>query len=269
MTSSWLESRGRSAWIVVGWLLVVSACSSSAPHGTTTGGAAGGGDQGGTGGGGAGGGGAGGGGSGGSAPHADAAIDAQAGGAGGTVEPDVATDATVEPDAADDVTTPGDGPVAGGPFALSSSEFKNGDTIDVMYRCPPNANLSPPLSWTPGPAGTKSYAVTLAHTNTVHWQLWDIPGDVTSLPKDVAKVAMPPVPAGSKQSSTGTNGVMTPGYIGPCPTTPAVSMYQYTVYALKVANLPGVTPASSPAAVTAALKANTLATAMLIVIGHK
>jgi Raf kinase inhibitor-like YbhB/YbcL family protein len=251
------SKRALLAWICL-WL----GCSSPAPH--ASGGAAGE-DQGRAGAGDGGDGGTGG--SAGGTPK-DAASDPRPDTSG--EEPDAATPdtATVDTSGPDRVSS-SDSPVTGGPFTLTSSAFKDGDTIAALYRCPPDPNLSPPLSWTPGPAGTRSYAVTLAHGTAIHWQLWDIPAEVTSLPQDVAKVAMPPLPAGSKQSSTGTNGVSTSGYIGPCPQSATVSQYPYTVYALKVATLPGVTAASTPKVVLGALEANSLGTAVLTVNGHK
>jgi Raf kinase inhibitor-like YbhB/YbcL family protein len=153
-----------------------------------------------------------------------------------------------------------------GPFALTSSAFQDNGVIDPKYRCK-TANLSPPLSWTPGPAGTKSYAVTMNHNAALHWLLWDIPLDTSSLPEAVARMAAPPVPAGSKQNMTGTDGANWYGYTGPCPggTTSGGSFtnYPFTVYALKVASLPGVTSQSSSAQIKAAIDAATLAKATL------
>jgi Raf kinase inhibitor-like YbhB/YbcL family protein len=246
-------------------LALLAACTSGTGGGR--GGA--GGDQAGRGGEGGGAGPGGAGGAGGETQRLDAAV-RDAGGTGGSLAPDAAVDTSVrDADLTLDTAASPDVAPTSGPFALTSSAFKDGDAIAAMYRCPPDANISPPLSWTPGPAGTRSYAITLAHATSIHWQLWDIPAEVTSLPKDVAKVAMPPVPAGAKQTQTGTNGEMTAGYIGPCPQSATVSLYPYTVYALKVATLPGVTPASTPKAVADAIKANTLATAVLTVNGHK
>lgn len=50
-----------------------------------------------------------------------------------------------------------------------------------------------PLAWTGAPAGTKSYALIMDHVDRdgvtkVYWTLHDIPGDVTSLPKNVKGV---------------------------------------------------------------------------------
>jgi Raf kinase inhibitor-like YbhB/YbcL family protein len=137
--------------------------------------------------------------------------------------------------------------------------------IAPVYRCPPGGNVSPPLTWTPG---TRSYAVTLAHASSLHWQLWDVPPEVTSLPRDVAKAAMPPVPAGTTQSQGKLEGVDLFGYIGPCPQSATLSTYPFTVYALDVARLP-VTAQTPTAAVLAALKAAALGTAVLIVTARK
>src|SRR5688500_16525468 len=42
------------------------------------------------------------------------------------------------------------------PFALTSSAFADGEALPVKYSCGGD-NVSPPLSWTAGPEGTKSY----------------------------------------------------------------------------------------------------------------
>jgi Raf kinase inhibitor-like YbhB/YbcL family protein len=142
--------------------------------------------------------------------------------------------------------------------------------IDPKYRCK-TANVSPPLSWTPGPAGTMSYAVSMNHNAALHWLLWDIPVGTTSLPEAVAREAMPAVPAGSKQNKTSTDGATWYGYTGPCPggTTTGGSFtdYPFTVYALKVASLTGVTPNSSSAQIKAAIDAATLTKATLTAMG--
>jgi Raf kinase inhibitor-like YbhB/YbcL family protein len=133
-----------------------------------------------------------------------------------------------------------------------------------MYKCM-HENVSPPLSWTPGPGKTLSYAMTLAHSTTWHWVLWDIPATVTSLPMGVERLADPPVPAGSKQVKTNkVDGATWFGYTGPCPHAGA-STYPFTVYALDVANLSEVTTQSTPEAVLKAIQGHTLAKATMTV----
>jgi Raf kinase inhibitor-like YbhB/YbcL family protein len=123
-------------------------------------------------------------------------------------------------------------------------------------------NQSPPLSWTPGPAGTKSYAVTLNHLangalEAAHWALWDIPATTTSIPADIMHVAMPPVPAGSKQVAINLDGFNGIGYLGPCPQNPnSLQNYRFTVYALGVDTL--ANPGANTAAVQARIRASVL-----------
>jgi Raf kinase inhibitor-like YbhB/YbcL family protein len=136
-----------------------------------------------------------------------------------------------------------------------------------MYKCSQNGNnpvgmnQSPPLTWTAGPPGTKSYAVTLNHvaSSSAHWAIWDIPVDTTSLPMNIDHVAMPPAPAGAKQCSQNLDGFTGIGYLGPCPqAVNARQNYRYVVWALGVTNLAGVTSTSSTATVQAAVQAAAL-----------
>jgi Raf kinase inhibitor-like YbhB/YbcL family protein len=157
--------------------------------------------------------------------------------------------------------TPVDGgaDAAAGPFTLTSSAFAQGTEIPLEFKCtnvpPAGMNHSPPLSWTPGPPGTKSYALTLNHNptgdNSAHWALWDIPATTTSIAANVEHVAMPSMPAGSKQAPQMLDGFTGIGYQGPCPQAPnSRQTYRFTVWALGVATL-GATPTSTPAAQTA------------------
>ncbi|HEV8248185.1 MAG TPA: YbhB/YbcL family Raf kinase inhibitor-like protein [Polyangiaceae bacterium] len=153
---------------------------------------------------------------------------------------------------------------ASGPFALTSTVFKEGEDVPAIYRCT-DQNVSPPLSWTSGPAATQSYAVMMVHfaaDMSIHWALWDIAASVTSLPMGVERVTNPTVPAGSKQVKTNIDASTWAGYTGPCPGS-ANQKYEYSVYALDVAPLPGVTVQSTTAQVDTAIKAHQLARATL------
>ncbi|HEY2731828.1 MAG TPA: YbhB/YbcL family Raf kinase inhibitor-like protein [Polyangia bacterium] len=149
-----------------------------------------------------------------------------------------------------------------GPFTLTSSAFIEGMEIPLPYKCaevqPAGMNQSPPLAWTPGPPGTMSYAVTLNHAaadNSAHWALWDIPATMTSLAANVDHVAMPPLPAGARQGTQNLDGFTGIGYLGPCPqAVGARQTYRFTVWALKVATLGGVTSSSTTAAAQTAIK---------------
>ena len=153
------------------------------------------------------------------------------------------------------------------PFVLTSSAFKQGEAIPLMYRCM-QQNVSPPLRWTPGPVGTKSYAVILLQAGMpIRWQLWDIPANVTSLPMNVVKTAKPPVPPGSKQTrAEGTTGF---GYNGPCPVSAANSTFVFVVYALKDPILPNLMPLPAPRDVTLAIQSSFLGSASLSGISNQ
>ena len=121
-------------------------------------------------------------------------------------------------------------------------------------------NTSPPLAWSGAPAGTLSYAVffTDATTSFRHSAIYDIPSTRTDLPLDVEHTAMPSDVPGARQS----RGYMgRPGYEGPCPGS--MHRYRFTLYALDVATLPGLTASSSLAAVEAAMMEHSLGTATL------
>jgi Raf kinase inhibitor-like YbhB/YbcL family protein len=151
-------------------------------------------------------------------------------------------------------------------FTLTSSAFSDMGQLGAQYQCGVTG-VSPPLSWTAVPPGTESYAIVMVGPDSTgagsyyHWVIWDIPATTTGLPEAVAQMAMPSVPAGSQQISPGIDGATWPGYAGPCPPIPIA--YTFTVFALNVAVLPDVTPASTGAAVFAAIQANAITSAQL------
>ncbi|KAB2906862.1 MAG: YbhB/YbcL family Raf kinase inhibitor-like protein [Kofleriaceae bacterium] len=154
----------------------------------------------------------------------------------GAVDAPATTDAASsdggDTDAAIDGST--DGPSA--VLALTSTAITEGGVIPDMYSCQ-GTNVSPPLAWTGGPAAA-GYAVVLTDTSNmlVHSIIWDIPAATTSLPENVMKVYMPPVPAGARQPLAYDN--QTRGYLGPCPSS--MHTYQFALYAVDANPLPGV-----------------------------
>jgi len=182
--------------------------------------------------------------------------------------PDVAAPASDAEISKQEASTSDQRSSATGPFALTSTAFKEGADVPVVYRCT-DQNVSPPLSWTPGPAATQSYAVMMVHAAadmSIHWALWDIPASVTTLPMGVDRVPNPTVPAGSKQAKPGIDGSTWSGYTGPCPGS-ANQKYEYAVYALDIATLPGVTVQSTTADVAAAVTAHQLPSARATLTG--
>lgn len=170
-----------------------------------------------------------------------------------------AADAGATGEGEEDDTTP----EPAGPMTLTSGAFEDGDELPPVHSCEGEGGkkeVSPPLSWTPGPEGTQSYAIVFvdATTDFLHSAIYDIPADVTSLPEGLAAKYELSKPAGAKQSLSYKG---TPGYAGPCPQSP--HEYEFVLYALKVPTLDGLTEDSKVAAAEKAIKKEKLATAKL------
>jgi Raf kinase inhibitor-like YbhB/YbcL family protein len=127
-------------------------------------------------------------------------------------------------------------------------------------------NLSPALSWSEPPAGTRSLAVTLYDPDAPtgsgwwHWLVFNLPANTRSLPTGAGDASGAKLPAGAVQSRT---DVGAPGYFGPCPPVgDQPHRYIVTVHALKVDQLP-LQPDSSGAMVGFFLNANSLGKATL------
>jgi Raf kinase inhibitor-like YbhB/YbcL family protein len=145
-------------------------------------------------------------------------------------------------------------------FTLTSSVLTDGGMFPDASTCASTTESSPDFMWTAGPSGTMSYALILLDTQNSlnHWIVWDIPPSVTSLPAMLDTAAMLSMPAGAKQKPySGT------GYFGPCPQG-TDHLYKFTLYALPVATLSGVTTSSQTSAISMAImSANPLASASL------
>lgn len=146
------------------------------------------------------------------------------------------------------------------PFALSSSAFNDGETLPTKYSCG-GANVSPPLEWTKGPEGTKSYAIVFVDTDNglTHSAIYDIPADTTSLPENVANEYEPSEVPGAKQPKSYKSTVF--GYAGPCPN--AEHTYVWTIYALDVETLPDTSETTTKEQVATLAKAHDLDSAKL------
>ncbi|MBX3221296.1 MAG: YbhB/YbcL family Raf kinase inhibitor-like protein [Labilithrix sp.] len=141
-----------------------------------------------------------------------------------------------------------------GPMTLTSTAFDDGDELPPVHSCQGEGGkkeVSPPLSWTPGPEGTLSYAIVFidATTDFLHSAIYDIPADTTSLAQGLAAKYELSKPAGAKQSLSYKG---TPGYAGPCPREP--HEYEFILYALKVEKLEGLAADSTVADADKAIK---------------
>ena len=151
-------------------------------------------------------------------------------------------------------------------FTLTSADIAEGDPIAEIYTfngfgCA-GGNVSPALSWSGAPPETKSFALTCydpdAQTGSGfwHWVAFNIPANVTHLPRGAGDPKSPAAPKGAVQSRT-DYGVT--GYNGPCPPPgDKPHRYQFTIFAVDVAKL-DADEQSSAAAVGFNLHFHTLA----------
>jgi Raf kinase inhibitor-like YbhB/YbcL family protein len=106
------------------------------------------------------------------------------------------------------------------PLSLLSPAFSHLGEIPKRYTCE-GADISPPLSWSDVPEGTKSFALIVddpdapdpkaPQTTWVHWVLYNLPATTRELPEGVRREVLP---LGTKE---GRNDWNRPGYGGPCP----------------------------------------------------
>ena len=114
---------------------------------------------------------------------------------------------------------------------VTSTAFEEGGTIPTKYTCDGD-DVSPPLSWTSLPEGTKSIALIFDDPDApvgtwVHWVLYGLPLDSTGLPEAVPTQKI--LADGAKQ---GINDFRKIGYGGPCPPKGPAHRYFFKVYAL-------------------------------------
>ncbi|WP_433203215.1 YbhB/YbcL family Raf kinase inhibitor-like protein [Nocardia sp. CA-107356] len=128
-------------------------------------------------------------------------------------------------------------------------------------------DVSPQLSWSGAPAGTKSYAVTVYDPDAPtgsgfwHWAVANIPATTTSLPEGAGDDAGIGLPVGSFQLP---NDARLPRYIGAAP--PAGHgrhRYFVTVHALDVDDI-GIASDSTPALLGFTIAGHILGRATLV-----
>lgn len=96
-------------------------------------------------------------------------------------------------------------------------------------------NLSPDLAWSAGPAGTKEFALIVDDPDApngdwVHWLVYKIPADKTSLPEGFSGGGKKPE---QKDILMGATSARTTGYHGPMPPPGhGVHHYHFKIYAL-------------------------------------
>ena len=126
-------------------------------------------------------------------------------------------------------------------------------------------NIFPGLSWTKGPAATKSYAVIMQDADGVidgkpvlHWSLFNVPAGVTTLPVGLAKL-----PEGANYG---------PDYWGPAhpyngPQTPAGPKHRYHIQIFALDRTVSADPKVTYETLLTQMKGHVLATGQIIGLG--
>ncbi|MHC5059759.1 MAG: YbhB/YbcL family Raf kinase inhibitor-like protein [Planctomycetota bacterium] len=113
---------------------------------------------------------------------------------------------------------------------VTSPAFGDGEMVPATYTAD-GEDISPPLEWSTAPEGTKSIALISDDPDApmgtwVHWVVYNMPPDTTSLDENV-----PPdetLPDGAQQGTTDFGRI---GYGGPAPPS-GTHRYYFKVYAL-------------------------------------
>jgi len=105
-------------------------------------------------------------------------------------------------------------------FILTSPAFSHNGEIPSRFTCE-GEDVSPPLAWSGGPEGTKSFALIVDDPDApdpnapqmtwVHWVLYNLLSSARDLPEAVVTATLP---AGVEE---GKNDWGNLGYGGPCP----------------------------------------------------
>jgi len=97
---------------------------------------------------------------------------------------------------------------AGPGFTLAIGAWPDGDDIPLKYTQAVPSPVSPAMTWTNVPAGTRSFvlhfhdpdvSINKGTGTQVHWLVWGIPGTATSLAENLPQG--PQLPDGSRQIS--------------------------------------------------------------------
>ncbi len=161
-------------------------------------------------------------------------------------------------------------PAAAQDFHLSSSSIAEGEKLADAhvfegFGCE-GGNMSPQLSWTGAPEGTKSFAVTAYDPDAPtgsgwwHWNVVNIPAAVTSI--EAGASGKGDMPEGALEI---TNDYGAAGFGGACPPPGEMHRYIFTVHALSTEKL-DLPENPSNALVGYMIGANTIETAKITAV---
>jgi para-nitrobenzyl esterase len=150
---------------------------------------------------------------------------------------------------------------AGARLSVESPAFKTGGDIpfeNTQYR----GNIFPGLSWTAGPAGTRTYVIIMQDPDAIyngmpilHWTMFNIPANVIRL--DVAMTA-PPAGASYGPNIRGANQA----YMGPH--TPPGPKHHYHLQLFALDTVIAAEAGADYAALTGAMKGHVLSEGELV-----
>jgi Raf kinase inhibitor-like YbhB/YbcL family protein len=148
---------------------------------------------------------------------------------------------------------------------IKSSAFTANGSIPARYTCEGD-DVSPPLSWSGAPSGTKSFALIVDDPDApdpakpkmvyVHWVVFNIPASASSFTENASKKGLP---AGAVQ---GKNDWGKAQYGGPCPPI-GRHRYFFKLYALD-RELSGLSSSSTKPDVLKAIEGHILANGELV-----
>ncbi len=123
-------------------------------------------------------------------------------------------------------------------FLLTSPAFADGDPIPSEYTSD-GRDISPPLSWSGLPEGTKELVVICDDPDApteepwVHWVIYNIPAGLGSLPEGIPREARVQDIPGVLQGKNSWKIGQTIGYRGPAPPSGSgLHHYHFTAYAI-------------------------------------
>jgi Raf kinase inhibitor-like YbhB/YbcL family protein len=158
-------------------------------------------------------------------------------------------------------------------FKVTSADFKDGKLQNAQYAgamgCT-GGNLSPEVSWSGAPKGTKSFVLTMYDKDAPtgsgfwHWVVIDVPADATSIAAGAGNAANA-LPTGAHMSE---NDMREPSYLGACPPPGETHEYRITIKALKVDKLE-VPANASPALIGFMSNMNKLGEASIVATGAR
>jgi Raf kinase inhibitor-like YbhB/YbcL family protein len=160
-------------------------------------------------------------------------------------------------------------PVPG--IELTSDDIEHGERLPESHHADSmgmsGENVSPHLTWSGAPSETQSFAITCFDPDAPtgsgfwHWVLFDLPGDISELPRGAGSGDKAGLPAGAIHARNDAGGLE---YIGAAPPEGhGDHRYVFAVHAVKIPKL-GVDSSASPAYVGFNLTFNTVARGVLI-----